>query len=206
MYTFNDKFEELIKLQITTTVKDMSFYTALSEDEYSVIDNYLSPYPKKVLELWCGLGRMSICLNKKNPGDTRYYLADSSKIMPEKYGWNPGNVWYNDLNLTKEFCDLNGLKNFKIIDLLKEDLSKLKNIDLVCSFMAVGFHYPIENYLTVLKQIMSKDGLMVFGVRKGVYENSEMLSNFYSNSFHDIPNNSKERILVLKWEKDNVQT
>lgn len=128
-------------------------------------------------------------------------MADTSTVSvnSKMYGWNPGDNWYNDLNLTKEFCELNGLKNFTIIDLKNEDLSKLKNIDLVYSFMAVGFHYPIEDYLTILKQIMNKDGLMIFGVRKGIYEDNPILSKFSFNSFHDIPCNKKERVLVLKW-------
>ena len=200
MFIFNDKFKKLIALQITTAIQDMGPYTTLSENEYSVISRYLYPYPKNILDLGCGLGRMSIFLNKKRPSDSKYYLADSSEV-PESaaaYGWNPGDSWYNDLNLTKEFCELNGLNNFEIIDLKSGGLHKLENIDLVFSFLAVGFHYPIESYLAVLKQIMAKDGLMIFGVRRGVYENSTILSKFDFVSFNDIPNSEKERVLILK--------
>lgn len=199
MFKFNDKFRKLINLQITTTSEDMTHYTTLSEDEYSAIKEYLNPYPERILEIGCGLGRMSIFLNRKHPGTTRYYLADTSEISEKNnmYGWNPG-TWYNDLSLTKEFCDLNGLTNYEIIDLRKEELGELKNIDLVYSFMSVGFHYPLEEYFDVLKSVLNENGTMIFGVRRGQYENSPILSEFLFVKFCDIPDQETERILVLK--------
>lgn len=207
MFIFNDKFEKLIKMQVTTTSKDMSFYTKLSEEEYSVIKYHLTPFPKTILELGCGLGRMSIYLNKKHPSDSKYYLADSSIIPDNKkndmYGWN-SSTWYNDLSLTDEFCKMNGLENFEIINLQKEGIQHLKNIDLVFSVMSVGFHYPIENYLHSIKDILSKDGKIIFGVRNGVYKKSDMINKFDYVELYNIPNNKKEKLLVLKGFKDGV--
>lgn len=199
MFKFNDKFKKLIMKQITTTEKNLNNYTLLSENEYTSFRQYLYPYPTSILELGCGLGRMSIFLNSKHPGDTKYYLADASEITSTErmYGWNPES-WYNDLNLTKEFCELNNLKNLEIIDLIHESLDRLKDIDLVFSVMSVGFHYPIEQYFETLKKIMKKSGIMIFGVRKGIYENSSFLSNFEEVNFYNILNENKERILVLK--------
>lgn len=199
MFIFNDKFKKLITTQVTTVKEDLEEYTKLSEIEYEVIKLYLDPYPKTVLELGCGLGRMSIFLNKKHPGNTKYYLADRSEFTKQKemYGWNP-KTWYNDLTQTKEFCELNDLTNFELIDLSMDGLERLKDIDLVFSVMSVGFHYPIEDYLGILKKIISKDGLMMFGVRSGVYEKSSMLNTFKVVNFHDIPSNKKEKLLVLK--------
>jgi hypothetical protein len=64
--------------------------------------------------------------------------------------------------------------------------------------MSVGFHYPIEQYLSELRLIMKPDGLMIFGVRKGVYETSPTLSLFDTAIFEDIKEEKKERFLILK--------
>lgn len=200
MFVFDSKFEKLIGLQITSTKKNIKYYEILSKNEYSVMKNYLNPYPKRILELGCGLGRMSIFLNKMNIiEDTKYYLADSSIITNSEnlYGWNP-ETWYNDLKLTKEFCDLNGLKNFEIIDLTKDCIKKLERVDFIFSVMAVGFHYPIEQYLFDLRKILDNQGTMIFGVRKGKYENSSLLEEFEYYEFCSIPNENKEEFLILR--------
>lgn len=203
MFVIDDKFKKIIMMQVTNTPKDrLSFYTTLSESEYQVIKDYLTPYPKKILELGCGLGRMSIFLNKKHPSDSKYYLADASivtTIDPKKdrYGWDPG-TWYNDLELTKQFCENNDLVNFEVIDLAVPSLTSLRDIDFVFSVLSVGFHYPIEQYLDELKLIMKPDGLLIFGVRKGMYDNSPILEKFKWFEFRETKDESKEKFLILK--------
>ena len=202
MFVIDDKFKKIIMMQVTTTPKGgLSFYTKLSESEYQVLKDYLNPYPKQILELGCGLGRMSIFLNKKHPSNSKYFLADASIITPTtkngRYGWDPG-TWYNDLELTKEFCENNGLVNFEVIDLAVPSLTSLRDIDFVFSVMSVGFHYPIEQYLDELKLIMKPDSLLIFGVRKGVYDNSSILDQFKSFEFRETLDESKEKFLILK--------
>jgi len=197
MFTLNTKLEKMLKIQGHHTIES---YYQLTQNEYQTFKEHIPNFPKTILDLGCGLGRVSAYINKiYDVKDTKYILADSSVISPTiTMGWDPGESWYNDLSLTKEFCDLNRLGNYEILDLTKDRLILLKDIDLVYSFMAVGFHYPIETYCYILKKIMNKDGTMIFGVRKGKYENSTLLSYFKFAQFYDIPNEEKERVLVLK--------
>ena len=69
------------------------------------------------------------------------------------------------------------------------------NIDLVVSVLSVGFHYPIEDYIEVLKDITTKNAILVFGVRRGVYsvdsfkgqfENIALLKNLFVDTKEDI--------------------
>jgi len=202
MFIITDKFNDYINYQVTTAVDNKEQYTKLSEIEYEVISQYIDPYPKRILELGCGLGRMSIFLNKKHPSNSKYHLADMSCITPtptksSRYGWDPG-TWYNDLELTKEFCEINGLVNFEIIDLATGSITLLRDIDFIFSVMSVGFHYPIEQYMDILKLVAKPDALIIFGVRKGFYENKIFLNQFKSVEFKDMKEDSKERFLILK--------
>jgi hypothetical protein len=203
MFIFNDKLEKMI---ITQGHFSKESYYNLTDDEYKSIQLYIPSLPKKILDLGCGLGRNSVYLNRVyNQPDVQFILADSSIISSNiKMGWNPGEDWYNDLQLTIDFCDLNGLTNYKIIDLVNDKLDELKNIDLIYSFMSVGFHYPIEPYLEIFNKVMNKNGMMIFGVRSGMYEKSSILTKFDYVNFHNIPNNKKEKILVLKGFTDGA--
>ena len=165
MFILNPKLEKMITIQGHHNIES---YYQLTQNEYKTFQSHLPNFPKTILDLGCGLGRVSVYINKMHDvKDTKYILADSSKISEKiTMGWNPGESWYNDLSMTKEFCDLNGLVNYEIFNLINDQLMLLNDIDLVYSFMAVGFHYPIEDYFSILKRIMKKDGIMIFGVRK----------------------------------------
>lgn len=176
-FKFKEEFFDFAKLQVTQINKeDLSFYDKLSLSEYRAIKKYLPKAPKNVLDLGCGLGRMAIFLNMKyNDDNIHYILADGNCDKAEKpqYGWNPQSNFYNNLSLTKDFSEYNGLKNYEILDLSNDTLDKLKNIDVIMSFLSVGFHYPIKPYLESLMKISSSDCIFIFGARKKVYKGKE---------------------------------
>ena len=177
-----DSFD-IARKQVTQIEKDSDFYETMSESEYKTIATRIKQ-PKKILELGCGLGRMSVFLNWMLRDDkAQYILADSTPDrIPEKvrYGWDPDSGFYNDLAETFDFCRLNGLNNFETFDLKEHKLEKLSNIDLVMSFLSVGFHYPIEMYMDTLYEITSPSCMMVFGVRRGKY-NIESFKHMFSD-------------------------
>ena len=186
-FKFSDKMLQFAKLQIGMMSKDLFVYDKVSEAEYSIVEPFFRDIQDaSVLDLGCGLGRMSVFLNKmiQNPS-IHYILADGDcgdNIGKIKNGWNPKSVFYNKLDLTQLFCEENGLDNFSILD-LKDGLSEFKNINIVFSFFAVGFHYPIEKYIDNLLMSASKDCIFIFGTRIGHYEQSpfsNILTEVYS--------------------------
>jgi hypothetical protein len=145
---------------------------------------------------------MSIFLNKKLSNNPKFILADyTMQSSVTKYGWNPGDSFYNDLNLTKEFSRLHGLENFDLLDLQTDELGKLKDVDLIMSFLSVGFHYPIENYIKTLLNIATEDCTMIFGIRSGIYTAKNFEAFFKNISFEKNKINSKEEILILSHKK-----
>lgn len=184
-------FQPLASLQLT----DVGFMEK-SNEEYSIIKEFIKK-PNKVLDLGCGLSRMSVFLNWQwQDPNIKFILADFNQINKNlTYGWNPKEDIYNDLNQTTEFVKKHGLKNFEIFD-LKEDLTKLKDIDLVYSFLAVGFHFPIEPYIKNLLKITSSKCQFIFGVRKGKYKIEDFQQ--YFNIVKIFPSKSEEDILLLE--------
>lgn len=198
-FKIKEKYFKLLNFQITQTKEDLSFYEKISKAEYLAIENYIDK-PEKILELGCGLGRVSIFLNSQLNNSPKFFLADFSEVSNKvKYGWNPKDSKYNNLELTEQFCTENGLNNFEILDLSKNNLDKLSNIDMVISMLSVGFHYPIEEYINQLIKISSKNVTMIFGVRKGIYNQDSFKNLFLETKILQISNiDIKEDILILK--------
>ena len=152
-FKIDDEFKYFASKQITQINVDPDFYTKMSISEYNAISKHIEN-PKKILELGCGLGRMSIFLNSMLKNNAHYILADVSELSQNiKYGWDPKESYYNDLDLTSLFAKKHGLENFETFNLLSQNLNKFENIDLVMSFLSVGFHYPISEYLDTLLNI-----------------------------------------------------
>ena len=98
-FLFPEESEFFVNAQITAMPVNNKFYYNLSISEYSAIEKYIKK-PKIILDLGCGLGRMSIFLNwKLQDPDIHYILADGTcneKPTKIKYGWNP--------NIKDGFC------------------------------------------------------------------------------------------------------
>jgi len=205
-FRIDDEFKHFADLQITQLVDDPEFYLKMSRSEYKAIRKHIGK-PKKILDLGCGLGRMSVFLNYKLSQEHRrsahFILADVTKESDKiEYGWDPDNSYYNNLDLTAKFAQLHGLSNFRTFNLLTEDLNIHHNIDLVMSYLAVGFHYPIEQYMKTLLNITSYHCVMIFGVRKGQYNLDDYKKHFSSVLIEKNTIDTREEILVLKGKRN----
>ena len=198
-FNITEKYREMINLHVSQTVKQEHAYLSVSESEYKLFKDFVGT-PKNVLELGCGLGRMSIYLNSQlQDPSIHYILADSTKTTGEsKYGWEKVDLFYNDLSLTEKFAKDNNLNNFETFDVRKRDLNTLSNIDFVMSFLAVGFHNKIEHYMDDLLNITTDDCLLVFGVRRGKYAEKDFEQYFKNIQIITSNRRAKEDILIMK--------
>ena len=168
-YKYNEEhlkfmFEQQHEVQRANSLK---MYEDLSIHEFSQFENYIGT-PKTVFEAGCGVGRGAVFLN--------HLLQDKSVeyILADRTGWNwtnKGNLHeenediYNDLEVTADFCKLNGLKKFKTFDTELDDWATLPKADLIFSVCAFGMHVSIEKYIDQLLSIAKPTTTMIFGTR-----------------------------------------
>ena len=170
----SNHFKELVYAQ----TNDEDQLILRSEDEVKCVGKYINN-PKFVLDIGCGLGRSSIYIkNKLSLDNTKFYLADFTGYDYTKKD-NRGNkvacgvhqtakdIPYNDLNLTKELCELNNLTNFELVD-LGGSIPKLEKIDVIYSFQCVGYHFGIVETLKKYNflDLIHNNTVMIYGIRK----------------------------------------
>jgi SAM-dependent methyltransferase len=167
-YKFNDQHLVYMKEQIWEAKTNIDIYNNLSLHEFSQIEAHIGK-PKTVLEVGCGLGRGSIFLNHLLNDDTvEYNLADRTGYTKNTGAYMPAqDEFYNDLELTADFCKLNGIKNVKTFDTEKDDWTQLPKADLIFSLCSFGMHVSIDRYMDRLLSVSHPTTTMIFGVRNG---------------------------------------
>lgn len=201
-------YMDYARLQVSQTQVDVNDYLKLTRLEFETAQPHIGN-PKRVLDLGCGLGRSSVYMNYRlGDPSIHYVLADSTQVPASmtavRTGWNPGAVFYNDMCRTAAFARAHGLTNFSTIDIRESPVSELAPVDLVMSFLSVGFHYPIEDALPDLIRILNPGGVMIFGVRHGIYSNASFRGAFkYVTLIQDtiaegMGGRSREDLLILR--------
>lgn len=148
-YKYSSKHVPLMKEQIWEIGfqgGQMKVYGDVSEYEFDQIQGYIPQNIKSVLEVGCGLGRGSIFLNHLLRDDTiRYTLADRTGHTRNTGIFNPAeDEFYNDLALTQDFCELNGLKNITTFDTELGDWTTLPKSDFIFSLCSFGMHACVD--------------------------------------------------------------
>lgn len=163
--TFPENVKKYIELQCNSSLFK---YTNLPElktikDELSVV------VPKNVLEIGAGIGRASVYLSKYfNWTETNFYLLDGDSGDKQVNGTNyeSKDSFYNSISATEEFCSANGMNNVHLLNAEKDDWKSLEvKYDLCYSFLALGFHWPINIYLDMIHDMLTDNALLIFGTR-----------------------------------------
>lgn len=208
-YKIPPKFQDLAKKQIGYRFNLQRDFVKESAKTWKTCSDVVTKLnPERVLDLGCGLGRISIFFDRMLNHQPEFVLADSSEVtFPRRTGWNPGHCFYNDLNLTVEFCMLNGLKKFRVFDVSKDDWAALGPFSLVMSWYAIGFHYPIENSIERILPLLHSGSICIFSVRKGRYSADSFSEYFGRRELRMGAQPKKERVLILgepKWSSSNT--
>jgi SAM-dependent methyltransferase len=195
--------EKLISLQVTQYRKNPQYFTDLTMSEIDAIYPYVKEF-KTILDLGCGIGRSSVYLNYKFKQDDLFLLhlpwfvlADYDRIDIVQYSWIEGkNCVYNLKELTKNFVEQNGLIKYLFIDLDKTSIEIVSGVDLIMSFLSLGFHYSFSLYIDSFLKIKPK--MIIYGKRKGLGIDKYVLDNFELVDILQNTVNTKEEIVVLR--------
>jgi len=166
----NKETERLIRLQRTSLGEDISeeYLTSLRQD-YDSIKDYIGE-PKKVLDIGCGIGGIGLFLD--NLAEEFYLFDKTGENKDLYYGYKPEGCFYNSLELAEKFLRDNGFKsNLTLLDLSEgQNISNLKDIDLVISLISWGFHYPVKTYLKQVDNLLSENGKIIIDLRKLAFD------------------------------------
>lgn len=125
----------------------------LQQQNILTIDSFLTNQPIKILDIGCGLGIFDVAVydyyGRNN--NIKFYMVDKTTSSAEEkkiyYGYRPVASFYNNLDYTKEFMNINGIPNENIVCIsVDNDIEKTKNkvknmisdVDLVISIISWG--------------------------------------------------------------------
>ena len=154
----------------------------LFKNEIDTFKDFLPKTCKNIMDIGCGLGIINILLNKFYKDTTSFYLLDKNRIDKKiKYGFSPNYESYNDLNETKRILLENNINenNLFLFD-VEKDIKIDSKIDLVISLKSMGYHYPIETYLQLLRKCCNQDTIFIFDLSEG-YFNENSFKKYFEN-------------------------
>jgi SAM-dependent methyltransferase len=201
-YKYNEDHVKYMKEQVWEAKEDLKIYDRLSVFEFTKIEPYCGR-PNTVLEVGCGMGRGSIFLNHLLQDDTvEYTMADRTGYTSNRGRYNPNqDEYYNDLALTKSFCELNGIKNCQTFDTELSDWTALPKFDLIFSLCSFGMHVSIKRYIDRLLSVSKPTTTMIFGTRHPSYNQDSFKDKFKKVLYEQVPTQSpfpRENWLILQ--------
>jgi len=162
--TFPKEIKAYVELQCNN---DESIFTHLPE--IAGIEKYLWHLkPKVALDVGSGIGRASVFFSKYfDWKDTLFVLADGDSGLKQIFGMrDEAKEFYNSLEATDIFCRANGVAKYEPFNLEHGKWDELeRKPDLVYSFLALGFHWPINSFLDEIYPQLAEHCLLIFGMR-----------------------------------------
>ena len=137
-----------------------------SKIEFNELINFLPSKINNVVDIGSGLGIINIFLEKHFTNKINFTLIDKNRIEKKvTYGFCTEGEFYNNFSLTADFLKNNGI-NMNQIKLIDSDDKNIINnkFDLVISLLSMGYHYPINQYLSFLKKNTHINTIFIFDV------------------------------------------
>ena len=161
------------------------YYEAM-QDEFSTFKRFINPEEDNFfLSIGGGLGGLELIINENLSNKNFYFIERNFISKKVKYGWGGkvNNEAYNNLDIQKNFLEINGMKNSQInIFDYDKDLLPFKKFDVVISLLSLDYHYDFEIYTAYLKKISKPKTKIIFDtIRAGhftkFFKTVEILKN-----------------------------
>lgn len=155
-----DSDPTLVASQINTMV----------DKDYQQIKSFLPEQASNILDIGCGLGLIDITFSNHYNSEADVYLLDKTQDLQEGEnvrGFNKQYTFYNSLQSSKETLIANGVPESKIHTYevgQHEGLNEVK-FDLIVSLLSCGWHYGIENYVKLINNQLSENGVLILDIR-----------------------------------------
>ena len=175
---FTNFFVNYFQVQNFEKITEDLFYK-----EFETFKNYIPNSAENIMDIGCGLGIINIYLNEFFEKKPVFFLLDKNRVDRKiKYGFSSNYESYNDLNETKNILLNNNIDTncINLFDVEKQFLIT-KKMDLVISLKSMGYHYPINTYIELLRNCCTKDTVFIFDIGDNQYD-----ENYLKKIFDDV--------------------
>lgn len=152
-------------------------YVDDKKEKIEKLKSHIKNPPKNILDIGCGPAIESEYFQKEY--GSYLYLLDGNKTSDKKREISFGSVdtfnFYYDIETLKKDYDSRNL-NYTFLDATGDvDLPEI-TFDFVYSFLSCGFHYPVSEYVSMLKYCTDENSLIMFDIRRNTF--SDQIKNF----------------------------
>ena len=175
---FTNFFVNYFQVQNFEKITEDLFYK-----EFETFKKYIPNSAENIMDIGCGLGIINIYLNEFFEKKPVFFLLDKNRVDRKiKYGFSSNYESYNDLNETKNILLNNNIDTNRInlFDVEKQFLIT-KKMDLVISLKSMGYHYPINTYIELLRNCCTKNTVFIFDIGDNQYD-----ENYLKKIFDDV--------------------
>ena len=96
------------------------------------------------------------------------------------FGYQETASFYNNLDEAKNLYLKYGVdeNNITLIEAENKNLEILPKMDIIVSFIAWGFHFPLEIYLQNVINLMHENTILIIDIRDDTISTESILKNF----------------------------
>ena len=141
------------------------YYEAM-QSEFLTFKEYIDfNEDEHFLSIGGGLGGLELIINENLQNKNYHFIERNFVSKKVVYGWSGkvNNEAYNDLNIQRNFLEINGMKpsQINIFDYDKDKLPDQK-FDVIISLLSLDYHYDFEIYIEYLRKISHLNTKIIF--------------------------------------------
>jgi SAM-dependent methyltransferase len=175
------------------------FYNFIMTD-ISILNSYISPTIKSVLDIGAGIGLFDLFLNQILDHEALFDLVEVDKLEeiehvtnnPEHTKKLDHNVQIKPVAVLKKLMITNNAHNINIIDSKSINQHLQKRYDLILSFRSWGYLYDLDLYQRFVRKTLKPDGIVITDL--SIYDDSiEKFSSLFNDVvlIDEAPNNKR---------------
>jgi SAM-dependent methyltransferase len=150
---------------------------------FNKIQPFINDHIYNILDIGCGLGGFDALLYNKLESTPQLFMMDKddeSPINGRHYtGFEKEPAAYNSLKATRDFLIKNNVleEHISLIE-AENGFPKQQEFDVVVSFLAWGFHFPVSYYINEVYRSLKNNGSLCIDLRKGTNGIDELKEYF----------------------------
>ncbi len=154
--------------------------------------------PSRVADIGCGYGFFDLFVHDRYGAEL--LLIDIEGNDRRHFGFEEEGAAYTSLWTAERFLQANGVSLDKVDSWNPEvdDAPQTDKIDLAVSFLACGYHFPVDMYLPFFRYGVRKGGHIVLDVRAQYFQDCKRILSQYGKVRLFSQGRGKKRVILQK--------